>query len=76
MMPMLTGIPLYTASNGADRQAFLPDVLQTLGMVANQAVDIQLKLLQVLLSILTYNQDVHDDILGNVSCHICTPSDS
>jgi hypothetical protein len=73
-MPIPTAIPLCTAYNGADRQAFLPDVLQTLGMVANQAVDIQLKLLQVLLSILTYNQDVHDDILGHVSCHFCIRS--
>ena len=75
-MPLRTVIRICTASGGADRQAFLPDVLQTLGMVANQAVDIQLKLLQVLLSILTYNQDVHDDILGNVSCHFCIRSNS
>ncbi|WVQ95482.1 hypothetical protein IAU59_002579 [Kwoniella sp. CBS 9459] len=43
----------------------LPDVLQTLSSVANQAVDIQLKILQTLLSILTYNGDVHDEVLGN-----------
>ncbi|OCF58554.1 hypothetical protein L486_04587 [Kwoniella mangroviensis CBS 10435] len=43
----------------------LPDVLQTLSSVSNQAVDIQLKILQTLLSILTYNQDVHDEVLGN-----------
>ncbi|WVW80931.1 hypothetical protein I302_102922 [Kwoniella bestiolae CBS 10118] len=43
----------------------LPDVLQTLSSVANQAVDIQLKILQTLLSILTYNKDVHDEVLGN-----------
>lgn len=44
----------------------LPQVLATLTSVANQAVDIQLKLLQTLLSILTFNTDVHDDVLGNV----------
>ncbi|WWC72496.1 uncharacterized protein I206_106458 [Kwoniella pini CBS 10737] len=43
----------------------LPDVLQTLASVANQAVDIQLKLLQTLLSILTHNTDVHEEVLGN-----------
>ncbi|ADV19956.1 hypothetical protein I305_00461 [Cryptococcus gattii E566] len=43
----------------------LPQVLATLTSVANQAVDIQLKLLQTLLSILTFNTDVHDDVLGN-----------
>ncbi|WVR08607.1 hypothetical protein IAU60_005662 [Kwoniella sp. DSM 27419] len=43
----------------------LPEVLQTLSSVANQAVDIQLKILQTLLSILTHNVDMHDDILGN-----------
>lgn len=44
----------------------LPQVLATLTSVANQAVDIQLKLLQTLLSILTFNTDVHDDVLANV----------
>ncbi|WVF67919.1 hypothetical protein IAT40_002681 [Kwoniella sp. CBS 6097] len=43
----------------------LPDVLATLSSVANQAVDIQLKILQTLLSILTHNRDVHDEVLGN-----------
>ncbi|WWC65124.1 uncharacterized protein I303_107738 [Kwoniella dejecticola CBS 10117] len=43
----------------------LPEVLSTLSSVANQAVDIQLKLLQTLLSILTHNNDVHDEVLGN-----------
>ncbi|WWC92223.1 uncharacterized protein L201_007177 [Kwoniella dendrophila CBS 6074] len=43
----------------------LPDVLQTLSSVANQAVEIQLKILQTLLSILTYNEDVHGEVLGN-----------
>lgn len=41
-------------------------MLATLTSVANQAVDIQLKLLQTLLSILTFNTDVHDDVLANV----------
>jgi len=48
-------------------QAALPGVLVTLNSVAGQAVDIQLKILQVLLSILTHNVDVHDDVLGSVS---------
>ncbi|KAL7422319.1 Endocytosis and vacuole integrity protein [Cryptotrichosporon argae] len=43
----------------------LPEVLQTLNSVANQAVDIQLKILQTLLSILTYCSDIHDEPLGN-----------
>jgi len=40
--------------------------LTTLNPVATQAIDIQLKLLQTLLSILTYIPEVHDDVLGNV----------
>jgi hypothetical protein len=48
------------------RQSSLPLVLQTLNSVSNQGVDIQLKILQALLSILTYNADAHGDILGNV----------
>ncbi|GMK54425.1 hypothetical protein CspeluHIS016_0110110 [Cutaneotrichosporon spelunceum] len=50
----LGGVPL----------ASLPDVLATLGSVAGQAVDIQLKVLQTLLSILTYCKDMHGDTLG------------
>lgn len=42
----------------------LPGVLQTLGMVSGQAVDIQLKILQTLLSMLTYCADMHGDTLG------------
>lgn len=48
-------------------QSSLPGVLTTLHSVAGQAVDIQLKLLQTLLSILTHNTDIHDDVLGNAS---------
>jgi len=58
------------ADNGgltAHVQASLPEVLTTLNSVAGQAVDIQLKILQVLLSILTHNGDVHGEVLGNVS---------
>ncbi|WVO17542.1 hypothetical protein L204_105237 [Cryptococcus depauperatus] len=44
----------------------LPQVLSTLKGVSNQAVDIQLKILQTLLSILTFNKDIHEEILGNV----------
>lgn len=50
----LGGVPL----------ALLPDVLSTLGHVAGNAVDIQLKILQTLLSILTYCKDMHGDTLG------------
>lgn len=50
----LGGVPL----------ASLPDVLATLSSVSGQAVDIQLKILQTLLSILTYCKDMHGDTLG------------
>lgn len=42
----------------------LPDVMDTLSSVAGQAVDIQLKILQTLLSILTYCKGMHGDTLG------------
>lgn len=42
----------------------LPGVLQTLGAVSGQAVDIQLKILQTLLSMLTYCTDMHGETLG------------
>lgn len=62
------GVNVQFRGGPADRaQAALPGVLQTLASVAGQAVDIQLKILQALLSILTHNKDIHDDILGNVS---------
>ena len=48
-------------------QSFLPELLTTLDTVTNQAVDVQIKLLQTLLSILTYNRDIHDEVLGHVS---------
>ena len=44
----------------------LPGVLQTLTSVAGQGVDIQLKILQTLLAVLTFMPDVHDEVLGNV----------
>jgi hypothetical protein len=44
--------------------ASLPNVLTTLGSVAGQAVEIQLKILQTLLSILTYCKDMNGDVLG------------
>jgi hypothetical protein len=49
-----------------DKQSSLPSLLQTLTSVSNQGVDVQLKILQALLSILTYNSDAHGEILGNV----------
>ena len=42
-------------------------MLQTLSGVANQAVDIQLKILQTILSILSHDPDIHNETLGNVS---------
>lgn len=42
----------------------LPEVLTTLNTVSGQAVEIQLKILQTLLSILTYCKDMHGDVLG------------
>lgn len=50
-------------------------MLQTLNSVLSQGVDIQLKILQALLSILTYNRDAHDEVLGNVSHCICRESE-
>jgi hypothetical protein len=55
----------------AEPQTSLPLVLQTLSNVSSQGVDIQLKILQALLSILTYNPDAHGEILGHVSLHLC-----
>ncbi|ORY29654.1 guanine nucleotide exchange factor in Golgi transport N-terminal-domain-containing protein [Naematelia encephala] len=50
---------------GAVPTTSLPGILHTLNSVASQGVDIQLRLLQTLLSILTFNRDVHDEVLGN-----------
>ena len=54
------------------RQPALPSALQTLNSVSNQGVDIQLKILQALLSVLTYNPDTHGEILGNVRPVLCS----
>ncbi|RXK40656.1 hypothetical protein M231_02113 [Tremella mesenterica] len=43
----------------------LPVVLQTLTSVSGQGVDIQLKILQTILAVLTFNKDVHDEVLGS-----------
>ncbi|ORX41097.1 guanine nucleotide exchange factor in Golgi transport N-terminal-domain-containing protein [Kockovaella imperatae] len=43
----------------------LPQVFESLSSVANQAVDIQLKILQTILSILSHDSDVHNEVLGN-----------
>lgn len=45
----------------------MPAILITLDSVIGQGVDIQLKVLQTILSVLTYCGDVHGDVLGNVS---------
>ncbi|KAK4688854.1 hypothetical protein P7C73_g1265, partial [Tremellales sp. Uapishka_1] len=52
-------------SLGGVSTASLTELLQTLTLVANQAVDIQLKILQTLLSILTYCKDIHGEQLGD-----------
>lgn len=64
----LRGIPTVglLACSCTDKQSSLPSVLQTLNSVSNQGADIQLKILQALLSILTYNSDAHGEIMGNV----------
>ncbi|GHJ88999.1 hypothetical protein NliqN6_5401 [Naganishia liquefaciens] len=49
---------------GVDSEA-VPAILVTLDSVVNQGVDIQLKVLQTILSVLTYCGDVHGDVLGN-----------
>lgn len=47
-------------------------MLVTLNSVASQGVDTQLKILQTLLSILTFNSDVHDEVLGTVRLASCS----
>jgi hypothetical protein len=41
-------------------------VIQTLASVINQGVDIQLKVLQTVLSLLTHCNDIHGEVLGEV----------
>jgi len=48
-------------------QAAIPALLQTLQSVVNQGVEIQLRIVQTLLLMMTYCSDVHRDVLGEVS---------
>lgn len=50
----------------------MPTVLQALTAVINQGVDIQLRILQTLLAVLTHCGDVHGDVLGSVSCFVAS----
>ena len=44
----------------------IPKIISLLGDSLSQGVDIQLKVLQTLLSLLTNYRNVHDDLLGDV----------
>jgi Dimerisation and cyclophilin-binding domain of Mon2 len=44
----------------------LPQILSTMTEIMTQGVDIQLKILQALLSLVTSLPDVHGDTLGDV----------
>lgn len=48
----------------------------TLDSVLTHGVDIQLKVLQTILSVLTYCTDVHGEVLGDVSLHSSLVKDS
>ncbi|KAG8789976.1 hypothetical protein FRC12_013030, partial [Ceratobasidium sp. 428] len=45
-------------------QTSVPSIISVLGDAISQGVDIQLKILQTLLSLLTNFSDIHDDLLG------------
>ncbi|KAG8692675.1 hypothetical protein FRC09_011038, partial [Ceratobasidium sp. 395] len=45
-------------------QTSVPSIISVLGDAISQGVDIQLKILQTLLSLLTNFPDIHDDLLG------------
>lgn len=51
----------------------MPVILKTLDSVLNQGIDIQLKVLQTILSVLTYCGDVHGPVLGDVSPPLTNP---
>lgn len=66
-VPTVSSLPRNHNGRNLREQASLSPLLHTLGGLLGQGVDIQLKILQALLSILTYNRDAHDEVLGNVS---------
>jgi hypothetical protein len=45
----------------------IPTILQALHAASNQGVEIQLKIIQTLLLVMTYCADVHEKTLGDVS---------
>ena len=47
-------------------QTTVPLILQTLRTVLSQGVEIQLKILQTLVSLLTNCKDIHNDMLAEV----------
>lgn len=47
--------------------SMIPAIVSIMGDSLSQGVDIQLKVLQTLLSLLTNYPDVHDELLGDVS---------
>lgn len=47
-------------------QAAVPALLQTLLLAVNQGVEIQLRIIQTLLLMMTYCPDIHQDVLGEV----------
>lgn len=49
----------------------VPKIVQTMGECMNQGVDIQLKILQTLLSLVTNFGRVHGELLGDVSRFVC-----
>lgn len=51
-------------------QTSIPSIISVLSDSISQGVDIQLKILQTLLSLLTNFPDIHDDLLGDV-CTYC-----
>ena len=48
-------------------QTSIPSIISVLADSISQGVDIQLKILQTLLSLLTNFPDIHDELLGEVS---------
>lgn len=47
-------------------QKAIPELLQKLNLIVNQGTDVQLKIVQTLLLLLTYCPDVHGNVLGDV----------
>ena len=51
-------------------QSAVPLIINTMSDAVSQGVDIQLRILQTLLSLVTNFPEVHGDLLGDVRCHI------